>query len=153
MFGPSSGILPRHRRRVNQNHNPGRGKEMGNFWKLVLLTALIAFGSGCNNNDRDHLARAAGRAREKITDLTGESGHGLTTGWQAMALDARVSARLRWDKTLMSERIQVQANGGLIELKGVVKDLTQRRRAVELAESTVGAEQVVDSLEIPQQSP
>jgi osmotically-inducible protein OsmY len=70
-----------------------------------------------------------------------------------MALDARVSARLRWDKTLSSEQIHVQATGGIIELKGRVRDLNQRRRAVELAESTVGTEQVLDLLEIPTQEP
>jgi len=99
------------------------------------------------------LARAAGKAREKINSASGESGRGLTTGWQSMALDARVSARLRWDKTLSNEQIQVQATGGVIELKGTVRDLGQRRRAVELAESTVGTEQVLDLLEVPTQEP
>jgi len=129
---------------------------MGNrHWKkpVVSLAVFVVFVVGCNGSDQDHLARAAGKAREKIKSASGESGRGLTTGWQSMALDARVSARLRWDKTLSNEQIQVQATGGMIELKGTVHDLTQRRRAVELAESTVGTEQVLDLLEVPTQEP
>jgi osmotically-inducible protein OsmY len=119
---------------------------------LIGTTLLFAFlTAGCNNSDRDHLARAAGKAREKVKGLTGETGQSLTTGWQSMALDARVSARIRWDKSLSSETIRVQANGPVVELHGTVKDLTQHRRAVELAESTVGIEQVIDLLEEPTQ--
>ena len=129
---------------------------MGNrHWRkpIVPLVVFVLFVLGCNRSDQDHLARAAGKAREKINSASGESGRGLTTGWQSMALDARVSARLRWDKTLSNEQIQVQATGGVIELKGTVRDLGQRRRAVELAESTVGTEQVLDLLEVPTQEP
>ena len=129
---------------------------MGNrHWRkpVVPLVVFVVFVLGCNRSDQDHLARAAGKAREKINSASGESGCGLTTGWQSMALDARVSARLRWDKTLSNEQIQVQATGGVIELKGTVRDLGQRRRAVELAESTLGTEQVLDLLEVPTQEP
>ena len=125
---------------------------MGNR-RLLFFVSIILCALGCNSNDQDHIARAAGKAREKIKDVTGESSRGLTTGWQSMALDARVSARLRWDKALSSEQIQVQANGSVIELHGTVRDLIQRRRAVELAESTVGTEQVLDQLEVPTQEP
>ena len=68
-------------------------------------------------------------------------------------LDARVSARLRWDKALAGSKIQVQAKDGVVELKGPVIDLAQRRRAVELAESTAGADKVTDLLEVPSREP
>jgi osmotically-inducible protein OsmY len=126
------------------------GKRLGG----ILIGVTLCFAPltlGCNNSDRDHLARAAGKAREKVKGLTGETGQSLTTGWQSMALDARVSARIKWDKSLNKELIRVQANGAVIELHGTVKDLAQHRRAVELAESTVGIEQVVDLLEEPTQ--
>jgi osmotically-inducible protein OsmY len=126
-------------------------RDLRSLAATIFLIALFIV--GCNNSDRDHLARAAGKAREKVKGLTGDTGQSLTTGWQSMALDARVSARLKWDKSLAAEQIRVQANGAVIELSGTVKDLTQHRRAVELAESTVGAEQVVDLLEVPTQGP
>jgi osmotically-inducible protein OsmY len=124
---------------------------MGYHALAILVIAFPLFASGCNDSDRDHLARAAGKARDRMKSLTGETGQSLTTGWQSMALDARVSARIHWDKTLSAEQIRVQAKGGVIELHGKVNDLTQHRRAVELAESTVGAEQVIDLLEVPEQ--
>ena len=102
---------------------------MGNrHWRkpVVPSVVFVIFVLGCNRSDQNHLARAAGKAREKINSASGESGRGLTTGWQSMALDARVSARLRWDKTLSNEQILVQATGGVIELKGTVRDLIQR---------------------------
>jgi hypothetical protein len=133
----------------------GRPGKMGNRLGRKLIASLVffvLFVLGCSNSDQDHLARAAVKAREKIKNAGGDSSGGLT-GWQSMALDARVSARLRWDKTLSNEHIHVQATGGVIELKGRVHDLAQRRRAVELAESTVGTEQVLDLLEVPTQEP
>jgi osmotically-inducible protein OsmY len=60
-----------------------------------------------------------------------------------------VSARLSWDKSLAGVPVQVRANGGRVELHGTVPDLTQRRRAVELAESTAGVTEVVDALQVP----
>src|SRR6266478_6759059 len=73
---------------------------MGCRGLIVFIFAFPLFAAGCNNSDRDHLARAAGKARDKMKGLTGETGQSLTTGWQSMALDARVSARIHWDKTL-----------------------------------------------------
>jgi osmotically-inducible protein OsmY len=84
----------------------------------------------------------------------------LTKGWRAIhgggddpTLDARVSLRLRWDKSLGDTLIQVRATDGVVELKGTVHDLAQRRRAVELTESTAGVERVTDALEIPTPEP
>jgi osmotically-inducible protein OsmY len=75
--------------------------------------------------------------------------HGRLDGLtDAAGLDLRVSARLRWDKTLSEAPIDVQTNGAVVELRGKVRDLTQRRRAVELAGTTAGVEKVNDLLEM-----
>jgi osmotically-inducible protein OsmY len=122
-------------------------------WVLSGLVLTVG-GVGCSTDDTDHLARVAKCLAAKGEGLTGEADRTLT-GWQAlqanmdeMALDARVSARLRWDKDMTGAQIQVQVKEGAVELKGTVRDLPQRRRAVELAQSTVGTEKVVDQLEI-----
>ena len=62
--------------------------------------------------------------------------------------DARVAARLGWDKGLGGSQIQVSAHDSVIELTGTVEDLTQQRRAVDLAGSTAGVADVVDHLHI-----
>jgi osmotically-inducible protein OsmY len=128
-------------------------------WALLLGTvALTSF--GCNNQDSERLARVVDKVAEKVESaVTGPDGR-LPTGWQAvrfdtneMALDARVSARIRWDKNLAGAKIEVSAQDTVVQLKGVVRDLNQRRRAVDLAESTMGVEKVTDALEIPAREP
>jgi osmotically-inducible protein OsmY len=125
-----------------------------------LFGALIMFACGCDSQDTNRLARAARCVAAKFESVTGNADDKLTAGLQAfrtdlneMSLDTRISARLRWDKSLAGSKIQVRANGGVVELKGAVGDLAQRRRAVQLAESTVGAVQVTDLLEVPTSEP
>jgi hypothetical protein len=137
-----------------------KGKTMGKerSCRLAFVAmALIVGAGGCSNDDPDHLARVAKCVAAKGEGLTGDPDKTLT-GLQALqanldelTLDARVSARLRWDKDLVGAKIQVQIKEGAVELKGTVVDLSQRRRAVELAQSTVGTEKVADRLDI--QSP
>jgi osmotically-inducible protein OsmY len=119
-----------------------------------LLAWALLTGSGCSNEDADHLVRVGKVTAAKVEALTGGNDK-LLGGWQAVrsdlnevGLDARVGIRLRWDKSLADVRIEVHAKDGQVELKGVVNDLAQRRRAVDLAESTAGAEKVNDLLEI-----
>jgi osmotically-inducible protein OsmY len=54
---------------------------------------------------------------------------------------------------LTATPIEVCVEGGTVELRGEVADLEQRRRAVELARSTLGVEQVIDSLTVPAPQP
>ena len=126
--------------------------------KLFLFTGMALFAfvlSGCSDQDTERLGRIGRKVSEKFDDMTGgadgklaQSFHAMRANWDDVALDARVMARLRWDKTLADAQIQVSASGGTVELKGTVNHLEQRRRAVELAESTAGVEQVSDLLVI-----
>jgi osmotically-inducible protein OsmY len=122
-----------------------------------LLSALVLLPSGCSKRDTERLACVGRRIVQKAEAMSQDTNDRLHTGWQSFranldetGLDARVSTRLRWDKTLEDTPIEVFAvpdNG--VELKGSVANLEQRRRAVALAESTVGVERVVDSLAVP----
>jgi osmotically-inducible protein OsmY len=127
-------------------------------WALLLMSVAIG-GSGCNSEDADRLARVVGAAAAKVEALSLDA-NGRLTGWPSfpanldeLPLEARVSARLRWDQTLAGAQIQVRASPEGVELKGTVRDLDQRRRAVDLAQSTVGTERVNDLLEVPAQEP
>jgi osmotically-inducible protein OsmY len=118
-----------------------------------LLLGLLLL-SGCQNKDADQLARLGTKLGQKVEAVfVGNSGR-VAQNWPALpihlgevALDARVSARLRWDKQLSGATIKVSADGGTVELQGKGLTLEQRRRAVELAESTAGVEKVTDKLE------
>lgn len=128
-----------------------RGKR-GKLLAVVLLGAC-----GCGGEDADHLANATRLAAAKIDRLT-DGAHGklahsvdaVRASWNDVALDARVAARLRWDKDLAGTSIQVRTLGNKVELTGAVTTLDQRQRAIHLARATVGVEDVIDGLTIPE---
>ena len=125
-----------------------------NGWRLLALLAVVPI-CGCGDQDADKMARISHKVADKLEDVTGGADGKLGSGLQVMratfdelGLDTRVSARIRWDKSLAGAQVQVSAKGTTVELKGSVRDMKQRRRAVELAESTTGVEAVTDNLEI-----
>ncbi len=121
----------------------------------LMLAALLL--GGCQNQDTQQLAKLGAKLSEKAEALLiGGSGR-LMQSWPSLpmqlgeaALDVRVAARLRWDSKLAELGIRVKSDGGTVELQGKVQESEQRRRAVELAETTVGVEKVTDKLEGPQ---
>ncbi len=129
------------------------GKRHG--WRgLGFLAAVVLGLAGCNGQDTERLAKVARYLGDQLDGFAGGA-HGQLPAWPVLqpgldqlTLDARVVARLSWDKGLEGSRIQVAVHDGVIELKGTVQDLTQRRRAVDLANSTAGVTDVVDNLEV-----
>ena len=119
-------------------------------------TLLIALSlTGCSSEDADQLAKVARTSRTKIQQMTGGAPDKLAgsidamrANWNEIALDTRVSLRLRWDKDMEGAAIEVRATNGSVELRGTVTKMTQRQRAVQLARTTVGVTEVVDSMEI-----
>lgn len=95
--------------------------------------------------------KLSARAEALATDPEGGLNKGwqaVCSGWQETTLAGRVAARLHWDKKLVDAQIQAAATGNTVELRGTVRDLEQRRRAVELAETTTGVDKVTDALEV-----
>ena len=115
-------------------------------WLVFLALACAAI--GCNRQDADSLSRIG----QKLAAGLGEAKESLEIGWHgvvpAMGLEARVAARLHWDKALAGAAIVVKASGSEIELTGTVKEQAQQQRAVELTEATTGVEKVVDNLQV-----
>jgi osmotically-inducible protein OsmY len=119
-----------------------------------ILAGLLLIG-GCKGQDADILARVGRKLAMKGEAVTARAGTKLAGGWQAvranldeLAVDARVAARLSWDQTLAGVPIEVHSQGTRVELRGTVADADQRRRAVELAEATLGVTEVTDSLQV-----
>ena len=138
-------------------------REMRKNWPGWLLAGAVCASVGCSSQDADRLAHLGHRLAAKAQALTGSADGPVVSGWPPArpepsskpeeTLDARVSARLHGDKGLANTEIRVKAIGKQIELLGKLETEAQRRRAVELAESTVGVEQVADSLEVPPRDP
>lgn len=64
-----------------------------------------------------------------------------------MGTHSRVYARLHWDKSLYSSKIEVHMmRGGVVLLRGMVPDAEARKKAVALATDTVDVNEVIDEL-------
>jgi len=114
------------------------------FW--LLLALLMA---GCNRQDTEALTRIGKKVQARAEAVTGDVKSSAATSWHAVSefgVEARVAARLRWDRELTGASIEVVHVGSGVELRGTVRSWEQRRRAIMLAESTVGVEGVKDSL-------
>jgi osmotically-inducible protein OsmY len=120
--------------------------------QLMPLAALIL--CGCSSQDQDHLARCGRKIADRLENVVRNDGK-LAAAWRNLRgatdeeeVDTRVSTRLRWDKVTASAQVQVKAANGVVELRGTVHDLDQQRKAVELAEGTVGVDSVTEFLEV-----
>lgn len=119
---------------------------------LLVFAALLG---GCKQEDAERMVRVGHKLTTRAEALTADQTGGLNKGWQTVCnswqettLAGRVIARLRWDKMLAEAQIQASAAGNVVELKGTVRDPDQRRRAVDLAETTTGVDKVTDALEV-----
>src|SRR5262249_53761506 len=131
---------------------------MGAFRTLAansLLPGLLLLGSGCSQRDKECLVRVSRKLVERAegagSGVQNNLNHGIQNvrpGPSEHGLESRIRWRMRWDRNLADAAIEVHARDGVVELKGKVMDLNARRRAVELATTTVGVERVVDRLEV-----
>lgn len=126
---------------------------MGERGKLVLGMMLAAMVCGCSE-DADRLGRVCTKVADKFEGVTEGMRGKLRSGAGKVGssavepiLESRVALRLRWDKDMEGAEVEVNPVGpGVVELRGSVADLRQRRRAIELAATTTGVENVIDKL-------
>ena len=114
-----------------------------------ILVLLLLSGAGCNRQDIDGLGRIGRRVLERTQAATSplrEKFDHTLQGIGTLGLRQRVQHRLQWDKALADTTIDVAVTDKEVELRGTIRRDEQRRRAIELAESTVGVERVTDHL-------
>src|SRR5262245_32173099 len=118
---------------------------------LGIVAATLQLLSGCVRQDTEILARVG----RKLADNTRESTAALRERLPFQlprlgpeSLQQRVEMRLRTDKALQGLTIGVDLKDTDVELKGNVHTDEQKRRAVDLAESTEGVGRVLDSLQL-----
>lgn len=120
-------------------------------WLIAWVSLLAA---GCSSQDADQLGRVARLVGAKFDNLTGAAQERLANGlqaarasWTETTPEVRVAERLRWDKQLANTDIQIDSpSPGAVRLHGAIAELALRRRAVEIAETTLGVEKVIDEL-------
>jgi osmotically-inducible protein OsmY len=124
-------------------------------WVAVGLLAGLAC-CGCDGKDPERLAKVGRIVADKADRAATGSQEPLVSGLQSLratradiGLDARVLARLRWDKELTGAAFDVLPAGeGKVKLTGTVRDSAQQRRALLLARTTVGVDEVTSELTV-----
>lgn len=122
----------------------------------VPLLVGMAFGmtslsATAQQPEREGIGERIGEQLDRgLKDLTSE----LRQGWaevrrsvEKLGVEGRVYSRLHWDKSLTSAELEIDVEDeGVVILTGTVPDAAARRKALQLAEDTVGVQQVVDRL-------
>jgi hypothetical protein len=123
--------------------------------RLVLAGGLLVT-SGCVKQDTEILARVGRKVFDQGRDSTAGLRERLATVMPRLGGDTlqdQVSQRLRTDKSLQGIKIDVTVRDREVELAGAVTNDDQKRRALELAETTFGVEKVTDSLAVAAANP
>ncbi len=118
-------------------------------WHFLAFFAVSI--TSCNRQDTDGLGRIGRKVLDRtqvaVSPLREKFDHTLK-GIGATSVKDRVQQRLQWDKALAETSIAVTVSDNVVQLKGNLKNAEQRRRALELAESTVGVDRVTDELQV-----
>jgi hypothetical protein len=117
---------------------------------LLLIVAIVSVTSGCDKQDGDRLARVGRKVTQKVEALIPERspfGNSIGLG-KNPSVEDRVRERFKSDRHLALQAIEITADGNTIHLKGTVDREVLKRRAVDIAESTIGVDKVVDELAI-----
>jgi osmotically-inducible protein OsmY len=118
--------------------------------------ALVLLAAGCSREDTDRLGRVGRLTAAKLDAAAGGARGRLLSGWQAVrgslgdtTPESRVWLRLSWDKMLAGSHVRVTAAApGVVRLEGSVVTFDQQSRAVGLAHTTEGVEEVIDALSV-----
>jgi osmotically-inducible protein OsmY len=111
-----------------------------------LFLAAVPF--GCDRTDGNRLANVGRKVAEKVQVLVPERtpfGAPITT---SSNVEDRVKERFRSDRFLSPIQFEFAVDGSTIRLKGIVDDEVLKKRAVEIAGSTVGVDKVIDELTV-----
>ncbi len=122
---------------------------------LLIAVFVVLIGSRFEPSDGDRIAaigrvatarvRSAMPPAEKIAGPLDALRRGLPT-----RPEDRVKNRLETDRDLQGITFTVSADGNAVTLRGIVPDVDARERALQLAESTVGVDKVIDELAVPE---
>ncbi|MEX0611704.1 MAG: BON domain-containing protein [Pirellulales bacterium] len=123
---------------------------------LVAIGVVIAITFGSFPSDVPAQEGTAEQIGERIDRGLEQLGREVRKKWgeirqsiNELGVQGRVYSRLRWDKAIATESIDIEVQEkNVVVLTGVVRDEETRRRAVRLAGDTVGVGEVVDRLQI-----
>src|SRR4030095_1477094 len=92
-----------------------------------------------------------GRARDvgaKIGEATAQAANQAKAAITPAAVTAKIKSKMALDDLVKARNIDVDTNGTVVTLTGVVGSEAERKRAVELAKETEGVTSVIDHLQV-----
>jgi len=101
----------------------------------------------------DNVVQSIKRGARATTETLQEQYQRARTTVHDMGVQSRVYSRLHWDKDLYDAKIDIEFKEGTAILRGTVRTLQAKAKAIELARDTVGVDRVDDHLTIEPASP
>jgi hypothetical protein len=103
----------------------------------------------------ESIGRRINRGLEELKEEVKQAWTEVRKTVDKLGVQGRVYGRLRWDKALAEEPIEVSMQDKeTVVLTGRVADEQTRQKAIQLTNDTVGVREVVDQLEVePRQQP
>jgi len=120
------------------------------FAMMFVLAPIAWAQEGAAERAGKSLDKAAKSIRKGVENAVDS----VMSGVEQKELQTRTYYRIHWDRALNKAvlRLTVQENGTVV-LRGSVADAAAKRRAVDLAQSTVGVTAVVDELVVGKARP
>ena len=134
-------------------------RALGFLIVVVIVVGLVAFLLGrWSSGGRvlpESTVGASGpdtsKAREiggNIGEATARAGHQAKEAIETGGITAKIKSKMALDDTVKALAINVDTNGSVVTLTGVVRSEAERQRALELAKETEGVTSVVDHLQV-----
>ena len=120
---------------------------------FIALLAIVTTTTLPSLRAQDGIGERIGQSLDQgLNRLQGE----LREGWASLkqtvdrlGIEGRVYSRLRWDKEVATSTIDLDAtDGGVVTLRGQVRNAAAKQKAVQLAQDTVGVNRVIDELSV-----
>jgi BON domain len=121
---------------------------------IAIIPGLALTESPAQEGTGESIGRRIDRGLEQLTDEVREAWAKARKQVDQLGVQGRVYGRLRWDKALADQPIDVDIDqkpteqGSTVILTGRVPDENAREKAIELAQDTVGVREVIDRLQV-----
>ncbi len=125
---------------------------------VVILVGIGAFLLGRRSGDwtvrsdstpHDTIHVDTSKAREvgaKVGEATANAANEAENALANGSVTAKIKSKMALDELVKATNINVDTNGSIVTLTGVVDSQAERQRAVELARETAGVTSVIDHL-------
>ena len=125
---------------------------------VIVLVGLAAFLLGRWSNNAKILPESpvdasgpvdTSKARDlgaKVGEATAKAANEVADAIAPAAVTAKIKSKMALDDLVKARNIDVDTNGTVVTLTGVVGSEAERKRAVELANETEGVTSVIDKL-------